>query len=425
MANTIRIKRRASGASGAPSGLENAELAFNEVNDTLYYGKGTGGTGGSATTVEAIAGKGAFVALTGDQTVGGTKTFSTTITGSVTGNAGTATAWQTARNLSLTGDASATLSSVDGTGNVSAALTLATVNSDVGTYTKLTVNGKGLVTAASTASLSDLSAPTGNLSAGSNKITNLADPTSAQDAATKAYVDSTAQGLDAKQSVRAATTANITLSGEQTIDGVSVVAGDRVLVKNQSTASANGLYVASASTWSRTTDMDAWAEIPGAFVFVEEGTANADTGWVSTANAGGTLGTTDITWTQFSSAGSYTAGDGLTLSGSTFNVVGTANRITANADSIDIDSTYVGQTSITTLGTIATGTWNGTAVAVGYGGTGASSFTANGIVYGNSTSALQVTAAGTWDSTNSVGQILSVNSSGVPTWTNTIDGGAF
>jgi hypothetical protein len=145
-------------------------------------------------------------------------------------------------------------------------------------------------------------------------------PTNAGHAATKAYVDSIAQGLDVKQSARAATTANITLSGTQTIDNVVLVAGDRVLVKNQTTASQNGIYDVAAGAWTRSIDMDAWSEVPGAFVFVEEGDTLADTGWVATANQGGTLGTTNITWNQFSGAGTYTAGGGIGLTGTTFSV---------------------------------------------------------------------------------------------------------
>jgi hypothetical protein len=209
MANTLRIKRRASGGAGAPASLQNAELAFNEVDNVLYYGKGTGGAGGSATTVEAIAGSGAYVALTGAQTVAGVKTFSDTISGSITGNAGTATTLATARNLSLTGDATATLSSFNGSANVSATLTLATVNSNVGTFTKLTVNGKGLVTAAANAILNDIGAPTSSYSFNSQRITNLAEPSASTDAATKNYVDAVKTGLDVKESVRVATTASL------------------------------------------------------------------------------------------------------------------------------------------------------------------------------------------------------------------------
>ncbi len=139
MANTIRIKRRANGGgAGAPASLANAELAFNEQTNILYYGTGTGGAGGTATSVIAIAGNGAFVDMSSNQTIGGIKTFTSTISGSIDGNAGTATKWATARDLSLTGDGTATLTAVDGSANVSAALTLATVNSNIGTYTKIT-----------------------------------------------------------------------------------------------------------------------------------------------------------------------------------------------------------------------------------------------------------------------------------------------
>lgn len=407
MANTLRIKRRSTGAAGAPATLENAELAYNEVDDVLYYGKGTGGVGGSATTVEAIGGAGAYVNLTGTQTVGGNKTFSNAITGSITGNAGTATKLSTARNLSLTGDATATLSSFDGSANVSAGLTLATVNSNVGTFTKLTVNAKGLVTAAANAILNDIGAPTSAYSFNSQRITNLAEPSASTDAATKNYVDSVAQGLDVKASVVAATTANITLSAPQTIDGIAVIAGDRVLVKNQTTASANGIYVVGAAGWTRATDADSWAELVSAFVFVERGTVNADTGYVCTVDAGGTIGSTNVTFAQFSGAGTYVAGNGLALTGNSFSVTGTANRISVSGSGVDIASNYVGQTSITTLGTVATGTWNATTIAIAKGGTGLTS-AVNGLLKGNGTAYL-VAVAGT--------DYLDPNS--------TIDGGTF
>lgn len=200
-----------------------------------------------------------------------------------------------------------------------------------------------------------------------------ADPSDPQDVATKAYVDGVASGLDVKASVRAATTANITLSGEQTIDGVSVVAGNRVLVKDQSTGSDNGIYVASASSWSRASDADSSAEVtPNLFTFVEEGTANADSGWTLANNGSITLGTTSLNFVQFSGAGQITAGDGLTKTGNTINAAGTADRISVSADAIDIAGTYAGQNTITTVGIIGTGTWQGTDVGVAYGGTGAS-----------------------------------------------------
>lgn len=386
MSNTVRIKRRAAGgAAGAPASLANAELAFNEQDFTLYYGYGTGGSGGSATNVIAIGGNGSFLDLSTNQTVAGTKTFSSTIQGSISGNSGTATKFQTARNLSLTGDATATLSNFDGSANVSAALTLATVNSNVGTFTKLTVNGKGLVTAAALATLNDISTATADYSIGGYKLTNVADPVNPQDAATKNYVDSVAQGLDVKASVKCATTANITLSGLQTIDGISVVAGDRVLVKDQTAAAQNGIYIASASAWSRANDADTWAEIVSAFTFVEQGTVNSDTGWTCTVDAGGTIGTNAIAFAQFSGAGTYLAGNGLSLTGSTFAAVMDGSTLTVSSSGIRISATYPGQTSIVTVGTITTGTWNANTIAVAYGGTGVTSIT--GMIRGNGTGA--------------------------------------
>ena len=125
MANTLRIKRRAAGgAAGAPASLANAELAFNEQDNTLYYGTGTGGAGGTATSVIAIGGPGAFVGLSGDQTIAGVKTFSSTIVGSISGNAGTATALATARTLGLSGDVTGT-ASFNGTANATIAATIA------------------------------------------------------------------------------------------------------------------------------------------------------------------------------------------------------------------------------------------------------------------------------------------------------------
>jgi phage-related tail fiber protein len=156
---------------------------------------------------------------------------------------------------------------------------------------------------------------TGDQSMGSHKLTNVTDPVSAQDAATKNYVDVISNGFDFKASCRVATTANITLSGTQTIDGVSVVAGNRVLVKNQSTGADNGIYVCAAGAWSRATDADASAEVTaGLFVGVTEGTSNADTFWVLTTNDAITLGSTSLTFTQYGATASPsgTAGGDLT-----------------------------------------------------------------------------------------------------------------
>ena len=209
----------------------------------------------------------------------------------------------------------------------------------------------------------------------------VATPTDAAHIATKGYVDSARQGLDVKASVRVATTAAINLSTDleagDVIDGVTLVAGDRVLVKNQGTASENGIYVAVASgAASRSSDANGTADTgeltSGTFTFVEAGTVNFDSGFVISTDGTITVGTTGITWTQFSGAGSFEAGDGLSKSGTQVNVNVTSNRTAITADAIDISANYVGQASITTLGTITTGVWNGTDVAVADGGSGAS-----------------------------------------------------
>lgn len=436
MANTIRIKRRASGgSSGAPASLANAELAYSEVDQTLFIGEGTGGDGGSASTIVPIGGPGTFAklaspALTGTPTAptaaADTDTTQVATTAYVLGQAssstpvmngsaaaGTSKKYSRADHVHGSDTSKADLASPTFTGTPAAPTAAADTDTTQLATTAYVIGQAASATPAALGSaavgtskkyargdhvhampaLSALGAATADVSLAGYKITSLGTPTADTDAATKAYVDTVAQGLDAKQSVRAATTASITLSGEQTIDGVSVVAGDRVLVKNQSSSFANGIYVASASTWARATDADSWIELVSAFVFVEQGTTNGDSGWVCSVDAGGTLGSTSVTWTQFSSAGTYTAGDGLTLSGSTFNVGGTTNRISVSADAVDIASTYVGQSSITTLGTIGTGTWQGSTVAVSYGGTGATTLT--GLIKGNGTSAFTAAVAGT------------------------------
>jgi hypothetical protein len=165
--------------------------------------------------------------------------------------------------------------------------------------------------------LDQFAAPNTSLSMNSQKITNLLDPTSLQDAATKSYVDALVAGLKWKDPVRVATTAAITLSGTQTIDGVAVIAGDRVAVINQLTTAFNGIYVVSAGGWSRSADADTGAEIFGACFFVSEGTTLGNRQYVCTTDAPITINSTALLFAQIGGSVSYTPGTGISFSSNT------------------------------------------------------------------------------------------------------------
>jgi hypothetical protein len=255
---------------------------------------------------------------------------------------------------------------------------------------------------------------------GGNRVTNIGTPTSATDATTKAYVDSVKQALDIKDSVRVATTADLSATynngtggvgatltadsnGAISVDGVSPTSDDRILVKNQTTGTENGIYkvttvgdVSNPFVLTRTTDADSSAEVTGGmFTFVEEGTTNADNGFVLTDVTGSaTLGTDTLTFTQFSGAGQITAGNGLASSGNTLSVNVDDTTIEINSDSLRLK----GLSSLSEGDLI-------------FGANGGGSFTSLSI--------------GTYDSTNSVGQVLQVGNNGTITWTNTLDGGTF
>ena len=299
----------------------------------------------------------------------------------------------------------------------------------------IAVNAQGQITSATNTTINAVTLTTGTIST---------TPSGSTDIANKSYVDTVAQGLDTKASVVAGTTANITLSGTQTIDGILLIAGDRVLVKNQTASADNGLYLCAAGAWTRTTDMDTWAEVPGAYVFVETGSTLADTGWVCTSNAGGTIGVTAITWAQFSGAGSgvssITFGStGLTPATATTGAVTVAGTLAVANGGTNITSYAVGDLIyasttgvLSKLADVATGNAlisGGVGTAPSYGkigltthvsgtlpiangGTnGTATPTANGITYGTGTT-IAYTAAGT------TGQVLTATTSGAPTWVN-------
>jgi len=186
---------------------------------------------------------------------------------------------------------------------------------------------------------------TANQSFGGYKATNLATPTADTDAATKLYVDQAAQGLNVKTAVRLATTDNITLTGLQSpngIDGIALVAGDRILVKNQTNPAQNGVYDASTGNWARSSDSDSESELVNAFYFVIEGNTLQATGFTQSTPTPIVVGTTALVFNQFSGSANFIAGAGLTKTLNTFNV-GTAStdRIVVNSDSIDLAFTGV------------------------------------------------------------------------------------
>lgn len=191
--------------------------------------------------------------------------------------------------------------------------------------------------------LDQFAIPTADLNINSRKLTNVATPVAGTDAANKQYVDDAVNGFDWKASVRVASTANIaTLSGLLTIDGVTLVAGNRVLVKDQTTGSANGIYVAAAGAWARSTDADLSSEVtPGMAMFVEEGTANGNQQWVLTTDGPITLGTTSLVFAQVGAQGTApAAGNGLTFSSNTY-AVGAGTGITVGATTVGINTAVV------------------------------------------------------------------------------------
>ena len=323
MPNTIRIKR--STGSTAVSSCANAELSLTEGNEVLWVGKGSGGSGGSATTVIPIGGKGKF--------------------------------WDKETSYS----ANFVLAAPSNGAGASSMRLLATADIPSIPHTRISDFDAGV----RTNRLNELTVPNAAVDVNSQKVTNLALCTANTDAASKAYVDSVAQALDVKDSVVVATTGNGAIStayaNGQTVDGVTLSTGDRILLKDQTSGSANGIYNVNASgAPSRASDMATGANAAGNFVFVEKGTVNGNNGFVCTTDTA-VVGTNALVFTQFSGAGQVITGDGIQKSGNEISLDLKANSgviISSTELAIDLSASSIAGT-----------------LAIGDGGTGATSAT--------------------------------------------------
>jgi hypothetical protein len=431
--------------TGSSSSVTGTQTAASTVGGVIT------GSSSSVTGTQTAASTVGGVITGSSSSVTGTQTAASTVGGTITGLSVDVTAFVYAGTIvsaagNITGANVFTAGNVSATGNVTGGNVITDYIYSTGNTT-LTIN-------AQTISLN----PTGNVGMNSRWINNLADPVGDQDAATKVYVDTVAQGLDPKASVVYATTANIapytynngtsgvgatitlTATGNLTLDGNVVTANSRVLIKNEvgafvnnttQSAAFNGIYVVTtagapgvAAVLTRSTDFNQPAEIPGAFTFVEAGTVNADTGWVCTTNSPVTVGTTQIIFTQFSGAGSYTAGTALSLTGTQFNVlydtsgnatigVNGSNQLYIPAGAI-LTTPNIGAatgTSVSVTGTVTAASTVGgviTGSSVSVTGTATAASTVGGVITGSSTS-----VTGTQTAASTVGGVITGSSSSV------------
>jgi len=443
MANTIRIKRRGSGNAGAPGSLENAELAYNEVDDVLYYGKGTGGAGGTATSVEAIAGAGAYVSLSGAQTITGNKTFSgTTIVPTPTANTHAATKLyvdnaiaSVSGSFTIAGDGGTnqtvtlgdTLTIAGGTGLTStgSATDTITLNLDNTTVTAgsygnantvatFTVDGQGRLTAASNSAISITNSQVSNWQEAVEDTASTMITSATHSGISVSYTDNNSSaGTLAFTNTGVlsvtGTTNEINVSGTGTgpwTGAVTIGLPDDVTIGN--TLTVTGDLVVNGNTTTLNT----------ATLVVEDKNivlANVDTPTDTTADGAGitVLGATNKTFNWVDATDAWTSSENLNLlAGKVFEIGGTSILSNTTLGSSVVNS------SLTSVGTIATGVWQGTSVASGYGGTGFNTYTTGDLLYSSATNTLSKLGIGT------SGQFLKVVA-GVPSWSDTVDGGTF
>ena len=488
MANTIRIKRRASGNAGAPGSLENAELAYNEIDDVLYYGKGTGGAGGTATTVEAIAGAGAYVALTGAQTITGNKTFSgTTIVATPTANAHAATKLYVDSAISSVtlGNTAVTTGSYGGAntvstftvqadgrltaaGNTAISITSAAVTDfneaaqdaygslvsggtqsgitvtydDANTKVNYSVDGQAVniygdsgvtslaVTPAGGGSFT-ISGGTGLSAAATSSTLTVNLDNTAVTAAT--YGNASAVGsftVDAQGRLTNAASTAISITASQVSDRSTNLVTGLTGTANQVAVSNSGVGAVTISlpadvTISNTLTITGDLVVNGntttlntATLVVEDKNvvlANVATPTNTTADGAGitVLGATSKTFNWVNATAAWTSSEDLNLlAGKVFEINGTTVLSNTTLGSGILNS------SLTSVGTIATGVWNGTNIASGYGGTGFNTYTTGDLIYASATNTLSKRGVGT------EGQFLKIVS-GVPNWSDAVDGGTF
>ena len=531
MANTIRIKRRASGNAGAPGSLENAELAYNEVDDVLYYGKGTGGAGGTATTVEAIAGSGAYVALSGAQTITGNKTFSgTTIVATPTANTHAATKLYVDQavsgvsgSITVAGDSgssqtvslSDTLTISGGTGlsSVASATDTLTINLDntavtggsygsANTVATFTVDAQGRLTAAGNTAVSITSAGVSDFNEAAQDAFGTLISGGTQSGITVTYDDANTKVnfSVASQSFTAAadggSSQTITAGDTFTISGgtglTSAATSDTITLNLDNTAVTAGSYGAAGTVGTFTVDAQGRLTAASNTAISITGSQVSDLGTAAVTSVTGTSnevtvsGTGSGPWTGAVTIGlpdDVTIGNTLTVTGDlivngntttlntatltvedknivlanvatptdttadgagisilgattkTFNWVDTTDAWTSsenlnllagkvfqiNGTSV-LSNTTLGSgvinSSLTSVGTIGTGVWNGTAIGPTYGGTGLTSYASGDLLYASATNTLAKRTVG------AEGQFLKVVS-GVPNWSDTVDGGTF
>lgn len=299
--------------------LVNADIPATLTGKTMSGSLNTfSNIGNASLTNSSVTYNGVNVALGGSGTITATTTAALTVGTGLQLNSGTTFDGSTAKTISI----DSTVVTLTG----SQTLTGKTINGPDNTLTN--IGNSSLVNSAITVGTTSISLGSSSLTLGGlTSVTVTQNPSTDYQLATKLYVDTVAQGLDAKASCVYSTTNNISLSGLATQAGgdwaSSLTAGDRILVKNQSAPAENGIWIADAAAWTRAPDMNTWAEVPHAFTFIQDGATLADTGWVCTAASTGTIGVTAMPWTQFSGAGTYLAGTGLTLTGNTFSITNT------------------------------------------------------------------------------------------------------